>query len=201
MMSERESHLRNASLTPQSLGTSDESYAPLGNVTKPLLRHLSNASNETAVATSIGLAILIYFVFGRLGLLLIGVVVGVVLHASWEVKESSSSARLRLQRRKQLKRTGLEVVDTLLHWRTEVNESSKEEAQTGHGNRETAHDIDSLKSLPKTADAVEQLKDAILQNYVTWGNLNLWIECSTNNLQFLVLASLPWRAQFSPRLP
>ena len=191
-MNERESDSKNASLTPspESLGTSDDSSISLGNVANSLLQFLSNASNETTAATSVGLSILIYFVFGRLGLLLIGIVVGVVLHASWEIKESSNSAQFRLQKRKQLKRTGLEVVDTLLHWRTEANNNLEQESQAGDGNRGKFYDINDLKALPKTADAIEQLKDAVLQNYVMWVAFICIINSITDDLQFLVFAPL-----------
>ena len=170
MMSERESHSRNASLTtnPQSPGTSTESSGPHGSVTNYLLQLLNNASNETAAATLVGLTILTYFVFGRLGLLLIGFVGGIVLHASWEVKQCSNSTQLRLQKRKQSKTTGLEVVDTLLHWRSDVNTTSKQESEAEDVNQENAYDAVNLKALPKTADAIEKLKDAILQNFVMW---------------------------------
>lgn len=168
MMSERESDSRNASLNtlPQTPPVSIDSSDQSGNDASYLLQFLSNANNETAIASLIGLAIATYFVFGRLGLLLIGIILGVVLHASWEIKECNNTTQLKLQKRKQLKRTGLEVVDSLLQWRAEVNDIQQGH-QAGNTNYENNYDVGNLNALPKTAGAIELLKDAILQNYVT----------------------------------
>ncbi|KAL9041316.1 MAG: hypothetical protein Q9180_001357 [Flavoplaca navasiana] len=49
-----------------------------------ILQFLSTASNETLGACLAGLGAATYFILGRIGLVLIGVVGGIVLHAVWE---------------------------------------------------------------------------------------------------------------------
>ena len=53
-------------------------------LTSYALNFLSNASNETLGACFVGLGATTYLVLGRIGLVLIGVVGGVVLHATWD---------------------------------------------------------------------------------------------------------------------
>lgn len=48
------------------------------------LRFLASASSETLGGIAVGLSACTYFVLGRVGLVLIGITAGVVLHATWE---------------------------------------------------------------------------------------------------------------------
>ncbi|KAK1047287.1 hypothetical protein LTR33_014987, partial [Friedmanniomyces endolithicus] len=56
----------------------------LQSVTDRALHFLSHASNETLGACLVGLSATTYLVLGRVGLVIIGVAGGVVLHATWE---------------------------------------------------------------------------------------------------------------------
>src|SRR5438034_7498459 len=70
------------------------------------LGFLSRASTGTLASLGVGLLLTIYLLLGGLGLLLIGLVSGVVLNASWEgFREDNGNGGLKsnvLQRRKEL---------------------------------------------------------------------------------------------------
>ena len=139
------------------------------------LRFLSNASNETLGACAVGLAASTYLVLGRLGLVLIGAVGGIVLHANWEAqggygaeqgKELSEGAR----RKKEL---GMEVVKRVLDWRDKrhgaeggepstLNEVDKKELA------DPSKPLDYSEFPPDTRKALDSLTDAIIRDYVKW---------------------------------
>ena len=169
-MSDAESESKDASsLTHlQPLGSSFDKPDQPKYIVNCLLLFLSTASTETAAASLLGLAVLTYFILGRLGLLLIGIVVGVILHASWEIRDGSSSAYLKVKKRKQLKRTGLQILDATLQWRTEVNETQRQTLEEEQSNHKSSYDENNLVSLPKTSDAIKQFKSALLRNYIEW---------------------------------
>src|SRR5277367_4066951 len=69
--------------TPQVTSTSTSLVSEkLRDLTNATLNFLSTASNETLGAFVVGLAASTYLVLGRLGLVLIGAVGGVILHAT-----------------------------------------------------------------------------------------------------------------------
>ncbi|KAL1998435.1 hypothetical protein VTN02DRAFT_6190 [Thermoascus thermophilus] len=140
---------------------------------QPLSDHifhfLSNASNEALVAVFAGLAVATFIILGRLGLLLIGFVAGIVLHSSWEGTNSDSpdnGSDIRKCRRKEL---GVEVANRLLEW--QLRRSAKEGAEddtTGPraAEEQSAVDLNYSKFPPATAAALRSLTDAIIDNYV-----------------------------------
>src|SRR5437868_920931 len=70
--------IQRSKLSAKSFSPSTSTTAQ--DLTSRILDFLSNASNETLIASLVGLGATTYFVLGRLGLLLIGGVGGVVLH-------------------------------------------------------------------------------------------------------------------------
>jgi len=74
------------------------------------LQFLASASTETLGGIAVGLGACTYLVLGRIGLLLIGVTAGVVLHATWE---KQSGGNLEQQRREK----GLDVIKRILESR------------------------------------------------------------------------------------
>jgi hypothetical protein len=81
------------------------------------LHFLAHASNETLGACLAGLGASTYFIFGRVGLVIIGVAGGVVLHATWEGirgdDRDEHTKRLEQQRKKE---NGLELARRLLDY-------------------------------------------------------------------------------------
>jgi hypothetical protein len=140
--------------------------------TDQALQFLSTASNETIGACLVGLGAGTYFVLGRVGLVLMGVVGGVVLHATWEgaLIDSAGAAEAKAAEEKRRREVGLDVVKRALNWQT-----AKKTAQTD----DTGIIIDKIelaatKNLnfdaypPETAAAMAELTDAVIRDYVKY---------------------------------
>lgn len=128
------------------------------------LHFLAHASNETLGACLAGLGASTYFIFGRVGLVIIGVAGGVVLHATWEGIRSDDrdehTKRLEQQRKKE---TGLELARRLLDLRVsaETAEDEREEAKLN-----ATHQIDFSRFEPETAAALDTFVSAVIRDYV-----------------------------------
>lgn len=75
---------KDLSAQPSGQNSLSASSPTVRRLTDAALSFLSNASNETLGACAIGLCATTYLALGRVGLVLIGTVAGVVLHATWE---------------------------------------------------------------------------------------------------------------------
>ena len=129
------------------------------------LDFLSHASNETLGACIVALGAATWLVLGRLGLVLIGIFGGIVLHATWEddgrapndTKVTALDARKRREK-------GLDIARRTLDWR----ENTKSDGQRG--------DIDDkdekLTGFPsfrlETSAALTTLTDTIISSYVKY---------------------------------
>ena len=144
--------------------------AKVQQLTDRALQFLSSASNETLGACVVGLGATTYFVLGRVGLVLIGVVGGVILHATWEHSaQDPKDGEARAVETKRRKQTGLEVVSHVLEWRRMSSDRNKEEVE-----EEEATDIRGANAAqfgfadfqPSTAAAMTGLIDAVVRDYV-----------------------------------
>jgi len=128
------------------------------------LQFLAHASNETLGACLAGLGASTYFIFGRVGLVIIGVAGGVVLHATWEGirgdDRDEHTKRLDQQRKKE---TGLELARRLLDLRVsaETAEDEREEAKLN-----ATHQLDFSRFEPETAAALDTFVSAVIRDYV-----------------------------------
>jgi hypothetical protein len=128
------------------------------------LHFLAHASNEALGAVLAGLGASTYFVFGRVGLVIIGVAGGVVLHATWEGirndDRDEATKRLDQQRKKE---TGLELARRLLDLRVsaETAEDEREEAKLN-----ATHQLDFSRFEPETAAALDIFTSAVINDYV-----------------------------------
>ncbi len=141
-------------------------------LTSGILQFLSTASNGTLGACAVGLASITYFLLGRVGLVLIGIVGGVVLHATWEENvpnQTSDGTEVSEARRR--KEASLNVVERVLDWR------EKQQGKSSQG-RDNVQDVDykipTQKEVnfsgfqPATAAALGGLTDAVIRDYVKW---------------------------------
>ena len=131
------------------------------------LHFLASASNETLGACLVGLGALTYLVLGRVGLLLIGIVCGVTLHATWERNGETSTghAAAEVKRRRDI---GLEIVHRILDWR-ERNHSSllkNDETQDIDVLLSSGKGLDFYDFKPATGTALSDLVDAVIRDYV-----------------------------------
>ena len=140
-----------------------------------VLDFLSHASNETLGACLLGLGAITYFVLGRVGLLLIGTVVGIALHATWDASVGPGSGieagAVEAKRRREL---GLDVIHRVLNWR-DIRQDS--DVRTTHST--DIQDVDVMLAAhqklnfadfqPATGAALTTLVDAVVQDYVKYG--------------------------------
>ncbi|KAL1602245.1 hypothetical protein SLS59_004933 [Nothophoma quercina] len=140
-------------------------------LTDRALHFLATASNETLGACLVGLGAGTYLILGRVGLVLIGVVGGVVLHATWEGQSQSSGdaqqkGKISEARKREL---GTQVASRILDWR------DKKEKQDGDADSSdlslklySGKQLDYSEFKPETAAALTELTDAVIRDYVKW---------------------------------
>lgn len=138
------------------------------------LHFLSHASNETLGACIVGLAATTYFVLGRVGLVLIGIVGGVALHATWEASHSSPN-RLGLDEAEQKKRreVGLDVVHRLLLSREKQKEKAGKEESDDEAKPLASTKADFSSFRPDTQAALNTFTNAVIRDYVKYANPSL----------------------------
>lgn len=164
------------STTPAPAETSDTAYrqgesavsSRARDLTTNALDFLSNASNETLGACGVALCATTYFVLGRVGLVLIGAVGGVVLHATWEASNEVGLADTdkngQSRKRQEL---GAVVANRVLDWRE--SNKNKEQDETGADTAVSAKKLlDFSDFRPATGSALTTLTDAVIRDYVKW---------------------------------
>lgn len=147
----------------------DDLQLNLQNLTDRTLRFLANASNETLGACIVGLGAATYVVLGRVGLILIGIVGGVALHATWEGNLNDAGDSKAQNQEARRKERGVEVAHRLLQWRdtvhaqqeTDSNEESNTQVKLYSGKT-----LDYSEFRPETAAALTELTDAVIRDYV-----------------------------------
>jgi len=131
-----------------------------------ILDFLSNANNETLIACAVGAAAVLYILLGRFGLLIIGLIAGVALHATWERQHGGPHSLVDEKRRRQ--EVGIDVAKRLMDWM----DVRKADTDKFDARAETALKAAARKQLdytdlpPETAAALEQLTDTIVRDYV-----------------------------------
>ncbi|KAL1310754.1 hypothetical protein AAFC00_001006 [Neodothiora populina] len=133
------------------------------------LHFLSHASNGTIGACLVGLSATTYLVLGRVGLMLIGLVGGVALHASWDAHGETDRAAAREKELRKRREIGLEVVQRVLEWKTDRSgpdgDSDADEADVKILAKKK---LDFSSFRPDTALALTTFTDAIVRDYVKW---------------------------------
>lgn len=137
------------------------------------LQWLSTASNETLGACLAGLGAITYFVLGRVGLVLMGIIGGIALHASWEENiaqpgAQAGSAEEKAQRKRE---DGLNILHRVLDWRggcsspdADVNSCMDDFLVKLTANKQ----LDFSQFEPATGAALTGLTDAIIRDYVKY---------------------------------
>lgn len=130
------------------------------------LNFLSTSSNETLLGVFALLTLVTYVVLGRIGLVLIGVVLGVILHASWEGPGPDSEGSRTPKKRREL---ALEVSSRLLDWPKRDSASLTQGDNDGSMSAPedlSSADLDYATFQPATASALKTLTDAVIRDYV-----------------------------------
>ncbi|GME28984.1 hypothetical protein GTA08_BOTSDO12774 [Neofusicoccum parvum] len=140
-------------------------------LTDRALQFLSTATNETLGACLVGLGATTYLVLGRVGLVLIGVVGGIVLHAQWEGSlHGFADEQTRAAEERRRKEIGLDVLKRVMDVRAQTKDShslrrrdSELDIQLFSGKQ-----LDYSSFQPETGAALSELTDAIVRDYVKW---------------------------------
>ena len=136
------------------------------------LQFISTANNETLGACLVGLSAFTYLVLGRLGLILIGVIGGIVLHATWEDniqnrtynEGKASESKIRRER-------GLAILERILDWRDQGKSVIDENDSSAviKGSRVAASSQVNFPSLgPATNAALKNLTEAVIRDHVKY---------------------------------
>ncbi|KAH8425656.1 PX domain protein [Aspergillus melleus] len=164
-LQEHHAHLNSVSES----NNGDQAPAQPKEISNLIIQFLSTSSNEALICVFICMVGATYVVLGRLGLILIGFISGVILHSSWE--ETNLTDLPNPMKRREL---SLNVANRLLDWpgrKSAHAEPSLDSIQPGltQDTSEVPADYSSFR--PKTAAALDSLTDAIIRDYV-----NHWYE-------------------------
>lgn len=159
----------------QATGLTQENDSPehipvkARDLTSRALHFLSNASNETLGACAVGLCAATWLVLGRVGLVLIGVVTGVVLHATWEGDGSQADEQGRANEARKRGEKGLDIIARVLDWR-ERNKGTHGQDDGGQSEvtAEPKKELGFSDFQPETRGALTALVDAIIRDYVKY---------------------------------
>lgn len=147
-------------------------------LTSQVLGFLSRANNDTIGACLAGLVAITYLVLGRVGLILIGVVVGVVLHATWEetVNPQANAHDGIQEMRKNKKEQGFAILERILDWRErKTGESGLDGDAEPRGSSSTvlSTDLHFSNFPPSIGAALNTLTEAVIREYVKYENHRL----------------------------
>jgi len=178
----------------------DASNAPSLDVralTDRALHFLANASNETLGACLVGLSAATYLILGRVGLVLIGIAGGVVLHATWEAHAHASGdgAEKGHIPERWRRENGVDVMHRLLDWRDTKSSNGEKSGDDGSNldvKLSSGKELDFSDFRPETAAALTELTDAIIRDYVKYVR-DLHSTYRSNPVQMVVLAHPTFR--------
>lgn len=145
-----------------------------------VLAFLATSTNETLGACLVGLGVSTYLVLGRVGLVLMGVVGGVVLHATWEGSAHTNHADHTgprgsnpAARRHEL---GIDVARRLLDWR-DARPAGQDQRDDDRSDLDlrlyAGKALDFSDFQPETAAALTELTDAVIRDYVKYAGTAL----------------------------
>ena len=142
--------------------TSNRDPMTTRNLTNKILDFLSTASKETLTACLVALCAITYLFLGRLGLLLIGAVCGIALHATWERTTSGDvhDVATEVKRRREV---GLDIVQRLLGWQDRRQVAQSTDSEVSQSSNQV---LDFSIFQPTTGAALTGLVDAVIRDYV-----------------------------------
>jgi hypothetical protein len=159
-------------VTPETPKT--ESNTPPFDVkalTDRTLHFLATASNETLGACLAGLGAGTYLILGRVGLVLIGVVGGVVLHATWEGHHGNNKETQGRSADARKRELAVDIAQRVLDWRTDKTQEkghARDDSSDFNVQLYSGKTLDYSDFKPETAAALTELTDAVIRDYVKW---------------------------------
>lgn len=160
-----------APTSPPRRGAPASAAPKAKHLTEKLLQFLSSASNEVLIACLVGLGAITYFVLGRVGLLLIGIICGFLLHSALESNPPDGDGNeYHASESRRRKEVGLDVARRVLDWRDKQNSQARngECQQEGELLRSSHMPLDFKDFRPATGSALTSLVDAVVRDYVMY---------------------------------
>ncbi|TLD29365.1 hypothetical protein PspLS_03510 [Pyricularia sp. CBS 133598] len=143
---------------PENAGVSGSGSGD--DVMTKVFQFLSTATPETLAGVGVGLAAVTYFILGQLGLLLIGAFAGVTAFISWQSKNPQVSQSLKGEK-------GTEVLTRILDLKEDMRRNNADTSLEKQG--DDGMDLKGFEDFqPETRDALNNLVDAIIRDYVKW---------------------------------
>lgn len=172
-----------ASANPPPGATPPSPPVNLQALTDSALQFLSTATNETLGACMVGLGATTYLVLGRIGLVLIGVVGGIVLHAQWEGSLhgfADNDTRVAEDRRR--KEASLDILKRVMDVRAQSKDSQSLRRRDSDLDIQlfSGKQLDYSTFQPETAGALTELTDAIVRDYVKCVTRPFLFRCQFN---------------------
>jgi len=191
-----------AEAAPQKDATDQGPPFDVKALTDRALQFLATASNETLGACLVGLGAGTYLILGRVGLVLIGVVGGVVLHATWDGQlhgsEDSEKGKSSEARKREL---GADVARRILDWRGNKDRQDGDKDDSDLSLKlYSGKNLDYSEFRPETAAALTELTDAVVRDYVKYV-LGVLPTNPSNIAQMVVLAHSACRRGVSKLVP
>ncbi|RPB14823.1 hypothetical protein P167DRAFT_572104 [Morchella conica CCBAS932] len=146
------------------------SSATIAEAATHVLDFLQHATPETLGGVMLGSTVVLYVIFGSFGLLFVGVIGGVVLHASLENMRASGKKGHRVDVLEWLdKRMAGVKGDGALASPPPGSENGSEKSTGGHKRFARSQRVVDFSSLPpETGAAFTDLADAVTRDYVRW---------------------------------
>lgn len=125
---------------------------------------LAHASNEMLGACLVGVGATTYLVLGRVGLIVIGIAGGVVLHATWDgIRTASQDEAAKQAERERRREAAVEVAKRVLDWTSSRRvDTAKLEDFKIYPNQE----LDFSSFGPETDMALNAFTNAVIKDYV-----------------------------------
>lgn len=151
-------------------GVSGDSSTSGADIITFVLKFFEDASSGTLVACFVGLGSATILVLGRLGLLLIGTIAGVVLHASWERSRGSAVRHkvVGIGQTVSLGDSNVVASQRQLNgrWGKSTKNGSELSSQDVRGILATTNTLDYSNLSPETGAALASLTDAVIRDYI-----------------------------------
>jgi hypothetical protein len=172
-------------------------------LTDRTLHFLATASNETLGACLAGLGAGTYLILGRVGLVLIGVVGGVVLHATWEGHNGDTKETQGKSADARKRELAVDIAQRVLDWRkdkTPAEGKPEDDSYDFNVQLYSGKTLDYSDFKPETAAALTELTDAVIRDYVKYVLRAVSRYCS-NTTQVVVFTPTAFRRNLPELVP
>ncbi|GBF63989.1 hypothetical protein TMEN_6657 [Trichophyton mentagrophytes] len=154
----------------ESLAQPKSATVPPSSTSQSLVDQVSlfvaHADGTTLISISAGVVAVSYVLFGRLALLLVGAIGGVILHIWWEGQDNGTNGDNEETAKRKRHELSLEVANRLTA--LYADNGSKQEDDEDPLNRSGEPSLDYSRMGPATEAALTALTNSVIADYVSW---------------------------------